>query len=227
MATIKKLDPALAETVERVLEDLMTRFDAAEEQLESRRDLPEISSETEASLLREIEADLDRYYPRTSHQAVERAKPIGEAVDQMVTWLRVSGSDMLDRIAELVLPSMPTAAVARSKSAVLDELEDKDGVDEATLRKLQFVPIRLDHEDPNTNILVLRYFGKGPVPATQPELDVSVDGELVYFETESNLPNSPPEIEIIWSGEPASLQEVGLSVDGSLVLNLKTNVADK
>lgn len=226
MATNKKLDPALAETVERVLEDLMTRFEAAEEQLESRTDLPEISAETEANLLREIEADLDLYYPRTSQQAAVRTKPIGEAVDQMVSWLRVSGSEMLDRIAELVLPSMPTAAVARSRSVVLEELEEKDGVDEATLRELRFVPIRLDREEPNTNILVLRYFGKGPVPATPPALVVSVDGDPVSFETESNLPNSPPEIEIIWSGEPASLQEVGLSVDSSLVLNLRAIAAN-
>ncbi|MCE8519340.1 hypothetical protein KBY31_21700 [Ruegeria pomeroyi] len=220
MAKNKKLDPALAETVERVLEDLMTRFEAAEEQLESRTDLPEISAETEANLLREIEADLDQFYPRATQQAAERAKPIGEAVDQMVTWLRVSGSEMLDRIAELVLPSMPAAAVARSRSAVLNELEAKDGVDEATLRELQFVPIRLDRDEPDTNILVLRYFGKGPVPATQPELTVRVDGEVVACEIESNLPSSPPEIEIIWTGDRVRLNQVGRDAEGCVTIDL-------
>lgn len=51
MATNKKLGPALANTVERVLEDLMTRFEAAEEQLETRDDPPELLPETEATLL--------------------------------------------------------------------------------------------------------------------------------------------------------------------------------
>jgi hypothetical protein len=220
MATNKKLDPALAETVERVLEDLMTRFEAAEEQLESRTDLPEISPETEASLLREIEEDLDLYYPTTSQQAAERAEPIGEAVNQMVTWLRVTGSDMLDRIAELVLPSMPVAAVARSRSAVLNELEAKDGVGEATLRELQFVPIRLDREDPNTNILVLRYFGKAPVPQATPHLEVRVAGDEVEFEVSSNLPNNPPEIEVIWTGDPVEINRVGRKLNSTIFLDL-------
>lgn len=220
MPTNKKLDPALAETVERVLEDLMTRFEAAEEQLESRADLPEISAETETTLLREIEADLDLYYPRVKLQAATRATPLVETVGQMITWLRVSGSDMLDRIAELVLPSMPTAAVARSRSAVLGELKAKDGVDEATLRELRFVPIRLDRKEPNTNILILRYFGKGAVPANPPELAVRVDGDLVPCEIESNLPNSPPEIEISWTGERVHLSGIGLNATGDIVVEL-------
>jgi len=216
----KKLDHALAETVERALEDLMTRFEAAEEQLESRADLPQISAETETSLLREIEADLDLYYPRVKLQAATCATPIVETVGQMITWLRVSGSGMLDRIAELALPSMPPAAMARSKSNVLDELKTMDGVDEAALRELRFVPIRLDRGEPNFNILILRYFGKGPVPANPPELVVRVDGDPVPYEIDSNLPNSPPEIEINWSGKHVKLDRIGKESSGTIFIDL-------
>jgi hypothetical protein len=220
MATNKKLDPALAETVERVLEDLMTRFEAVEEQLEYRKDLPEIYAETEASLLREIEADLALYYPRTTQQAAERAKPIGEAVDQMVTWLLVTGSDMLDRIAELVLPAMSTVSAARSRSRVLENLQAIDGVNEAMLRKLVFVPIRLEREEQGTNRLVLRYFGTGLTPSTPPEILLRLDGEPQLVEVESNLPNSPPEVEIIWVGSPVRLNRIGWSEQRVLVADL-------
>lgn len=54
-----KLEADTATAVEEVLTDLFERFEAAEENLESRNDLPEISPETEASLLAEIEADLE------------------------------------------------------------------------------------------------------------------------------------------------------------------------
>lgn len=218
MAKNKKLDPALAETVERVLEDLMNRFEAAEERLESRTDLPKISAETEANLLRDIEADLDLYYRRNTQQAADRAKPIEETVKEMATWLRVSGPDMLNRIAELVLPSMPTAAVARSKSAVLNELEAMDGVDEATLRELQFVPIRLDREEPQTNILVLHYFGNGLAPSEAPVLEVRVNGKLTACEIDSNLEGAPPQIEILWKGAHARLDRIGWNSDGALIV---------
>lgn len=220
MPTNKKLDPALAETVERVLEDLMTRFEAAEEQLESRADLPEISAETETNLLREIEADLDLYYPRAKLQAATRATPIVETVGQMITWLRVSGSDMLDRIAELVLPVMPTVSVARSRSRILENLEAIDGVDEKTLRELVFVPIRLEREEQGTNRLVLRYFGTGLTPDTPPEILLRLDGEPQVVEIESNLPNSPPEVEIIWVGRPVRLNRIGWSEQSVLVVDL-------
>jgi len=220
MATNKKLDPALADTVERVLEDLLTRFEAAEAELDIRADLPEISPESEAKFLREIEANLALYYPRAEQQAAARSKPIVEAVDQMITWLRVSGSDMLDRIAELVLPSMPTAAAARSRSAALSKLEAKDGIDEAALRELRFVPILLEHEEAGANRLVLRYFGAGPAPGARPEILARLNGETLPIEIESNLPNLPPDIEVSWAGGPARLDRIGRSAQGVLLLDI-------
>jgi len=222
MATNKKLDAALADTVERVLEDLMTRFDAAEKQLENREDLPELSPETEATLLREIEADLDLHYPRPKEEAAVRSSPASEAVGQMIAWLRVSGTETLDRIAELVLPSMPTGAVARSKSTVLDELNTEDGVNVAALRELQFVPIRLERDGANTNILTLRYFGEEPVPTQTPALSLFVDGNDTPFDVDSNLPFSPPEVEVVWLGEECNLTRIGKVNDGNILINIRS-----
>ena len=60
--TNSDLDPRTTALVEEVLGDLLTRFEAAEEGLEERDDLPEISPQTEATFLAEIEADLDAIF---------------------------------------------------------------------------------------------------------------------------------------------------------------------
>ncbi len=57
--TKTKLDHETEAAVTEVLTDLYNRFEAAEETLEERDDLPEISPETEAALLAEVEADLE------------------------------------------------------------------------------------------------------------------------------------------------------------------------
>lgn len=220
MATNKKFDPALAETVERVLENLMTRFEAAEEQFEYRADLPEISAETEANLLREIESDLDLYYPRTSQQASEGPALTAAQGGNMLVWLRITGTDMLDRIAEFVRPSMLAAAAVRSKSALLDELKNKDGVDEAILRDLSFVPILFEREDRNMNRLVLRYYGPQPIPRVAPRVLVCLNGLTLPVGVTSNLPNSPPELEVSWSGDEVEVSNIGRNESNTIVVEL-------
>ena len=60
--TNSKLDSATETVVEAVLTDLLERFEAVEETLEERVDLPEISPETEATLLAEVDADLEMVF---------------------------------------------------------------------------------------------------------------------------------------------------------------------
>jgi len=57
--TKSKLDPETATVVEKVMGNLLERFEKAEEALEQCDDLPEISPETEASFLAEVESDLE------------------------------------------------------------------------------------------------------------------------------------------------------------------------
>lgn len=55
----------ISEAVEVVMLDLFTRFEASEEALEADvANLPPISPETEVALLAEIEADLDKHFPK-------------------------------------------------------------------------------------------------------------------------------------------------------------------
>ena len=64
MVTIEKGNE-ISKAIEEVMKDLFTRFEAAEAALEENEaNLPPINPESERVMLQEIEAKLDRCYPK-------------------------------------------------------------------------------------------------------------------------------------------------------------------
>lgn len=62
---MKTIDPETSDAIATVMGDLFTRFEASEEALETDvANLPPISPETERALLEELDADLDKHFPK-------------------------------------------------------------------------------------------------------------------------------------------------------------------
>jgi len=202
----KELDEFLEKLrVEQTLEDMAAEVDGRTQ------------TTSEASVnkaMSRIQASLDRF---ARGEPIEFEKAKGETSEKMTTWLSVSGSDMLARITQLVTPSMPNFSATRSIGS--ESHADDDSVLKGTLRDLGFVPLQIVYEETGENILTLRYFGKEPTPSTAPSIKLLVDGETTSFEIDSNLPSSPPEVDLIWAGQKCALSSIGISEAGEIVLS--------